>query len=222
MSSQSIEKLQTKIGHIFHDPLLLQTALTHSSTGAGKNYERLEFLGDRVLGLVVAQILYEKFPTEPEGHLAKRLAALVQGSFLAQIAREMKLGEYIDFSHAEAAAGGGDNDNILADVFESLIGALYLDSGFEACEKLITALWGDRFDTMKKPPQHPKTQLQEWAQSKGLELPRYKIVGQSGPDHAPVFDVQLIVDGHAPVNAQAPSRQQAEKLAAMAFLDGLK
>lgn len=216
---QDLEKL---IGHTFNDPILLKTALTHSSKGAPINYERLEFLGDRVLGLVVAQTLYQKFPTEPEGHLAKRLAALVQGTFLAEIAREMQLGNYIEFSDAEAAAGGSENENILADVFESLIGALYLDSNFETCDALITKLWADRFDTMEKPPQHPKTQIQEWAQSKGLPLPHYKIIGQSGPDHAPVFDVELKVEGYDPVIAQAPSRQLAEKLAATAFMESLK
>lgn len=219
---KSHTELEQKIGHVFGNQTLLKTALTHSSTGALANYERLEFLGDRVLGLVVAQVLYEKFPAEPEGHLAKRLAALVQGSFLAQIAREMHLGDYIDFSGAEAAAGGAENENILADVFESLIGALYLDSGFKTCHALIIKLWGDRFDSMKTPPQHPKTTLQEWTQSKNLPLPSYKIIDQSGPDHAPVFDVKLSVQGYEPVHAKAASRQEAEKLAAAAFLEKLK
>ncbi len=213
--------LEEQIGYRFKDQALLKTALTHSSTGAKANYERLEFLGDRVLGLVVAETLYQKFPNEPEGHLAKRLAALVQGRFLAEISREMQLGQYIEFSDAEKSAGGDENDNILADVFESLIGALYLDSDYKTCRDLITRLWDDRFDTMKTPPQHPKTAVQEWAQSKNLPLPKYKIVDQSGPDHAPIFDVELCVDGYAPVKAQATSRQEAEKLAAAAFLETL-
>lgn len=214
-----LRDLQKLIDHEFSNLGLLEIALTHSSTGAKRNYERLEFLGDRVLGLAVSETLYQKFPDEPEGHLAKRLAALVQGSFLAEISREMGLGKFIIFSEAESAAGGAENDNILADVFESMIGALYLDSDYETCRDLIHKLWGDRFDTMKKPPQHPKTRLQEWAQSKNLPLPRYEIAGQSGPDHAPIFDIRLTIKDYDPITVQGPSRQEAEKLAAKTFLD---
>lgn len=210
--------LQEIIGHNFKDETLLKTALTHSSTGARHNYERLEFLGDRVLGLVVSETLYEKFPDEPEGHLAKRLSALVQGSFLAQISREIGLGQYIIFSESEAASGGAENENILADVFESVIGALYLDSNYDTCRNLIKKLWGDRFDIMEKPPQHPKTKLQEWAQSKNLPLPKYKIIKQSGPDHAPVFELSLSLDGYEDIIVTGPSRQEAEKQAAFAFI----
>ncbi|NCT41254.1 MAG: ribonuclease III [Alphaproteobacteria bacterium] len=211
--------LQEKIGHTFTNINLLEVAFTHSSTGAKHNYERLEFLGDRVLGLAVSETLYEKFPNEPEGHLAKRLSALVQGSFLAIIAREMQLGQYIIFSDAESACGGAENDNILADVFESMIGALYLDSDYETCRALIRKLWADRFDTMKKPPQHPKTKLQEWAQSKNLPLPRYEIAAQSGPDHAPIFDIKLTIEGFDNITVQGPSRQEAEKRVATAFIE---
>ncbi|MFK7840446.1 MAG: ribonuclease III [Bdellovibrionales bacterium] len=211
--------LQEQINYTFQNLNLLEIAFTHSSTGAKHNYERLEFLGDRVLGLTVSETLYKKFPNEPEGHLAKRLSALVQGSFLAQIAREMELGQYIVFSDSESASGGADNDNILADVFESMIGALYLDSNYETCRDLICKLWGDRFDTMKKPPQHPKTRLQEWAQSKNLHLPRYEIAAQSGPDHAPVFDISLKIEGYESVTVQGPSRQEAEKRAAQTFIE---
>ena len=140
-----------------------------------------------MLGLSIAELLYERFPAEPEGDLAKRLAALVQGKQLAHIARKINLGDYIDFSDAERSAGGAENDNILADVFESVLGALYLDTGYEKCRALIERLWEDSFYDMKAPPQHPKTALQEWAQGKSLPLPEYKIIKQSGPDHAPVF-----------------------------------
>ena len=197
---------------------MIRVALTHSSAAAGYNYERLEFLGDRVLGLVIAELLYTRFPKEPEGDLAKRLAALVQGSFLAKISQELELGAYITLSDAEAQAGGAENDNILADIFESLIGALYLDGGFEKCQKLIHELWADRLDVMKEPPQHPKTQVQEWTQAQGLGLPEYRIVAQSGPDHAPVFDIELRVEGFDPIVAQGKSRQNAEKEAAREFM----
>ena len=222
MSLLSFQKLEERIGHVFQDPALLKIALTHSSTGADDNYERLEFLGDRVLGLIVAELLYQRFPQEAEGDLAKRLAALVQGSFLAQIAQEMDLGAYIDFSDGEAQAGGAENENILADVFEALIGALYLDGGFHKCQSLIDELWQGRLDIMKEPPQHPKTQIQEWAQAQGLPLPIYKIAAQSGPDHAPVFDVELSVEGYPGVIAQGKSRQAAEKEAARAFIKTLQ
>lgn len=215
----ALNALQDQIGHTFKNPALLKTAMTHSSTGAKSNYERLEFLGDRVLGLTVSETLYAKFPSEPEGHLAKRLSALVQGTFLAQISREMDLGKFIIFSEAESASGGAENDNILADVFESLIGALYLDTDYETCRALIQKLWGDRFDTMKKPPQHPKTRLQEWAQSQNLPLPLYKISDQSGPDHAPIFDICLTIKGYEDVIVKGSSRQEAEKLAASTFIE---
>lgn len=220
--TKALSILETRIGHTFSDKSVIEMALTHSSVGNKANYERLEFLGDRVLGLVIAKLLYNRFPNEPEGDLAKRLAALVQGEFLAEIAKEIELGALIDFSEAEAQSGGSDNDNILADVFESLIGALYLDSGFEKCEELITSLWGERLDVMIKPPQHPKTQVQEWAQSQGHPLPEYTISNQSGPDHAPVFEITLSVQGYDTIKAEGKSRQAAEKSAAQMFWDSLK
>ncbi|MBX2835111.1 MAG: ribonuclease III [Micavibrio sp.] len=217
-----IKALEELLNHSFSDRQTLETALTHSSTGAKHNYERLEFLGDRVLGLVIAELLYARFPKENEGDMAKRLAALVQGEFLASIAREIDLGRFIRFSESEAASGGGDNDHILADVFESTIGALYLDSGFEKCRLFIEKLWGQRLDVMVKPPQHPKTRVQEWAQAESLPLPEYTIVAQDGPDHAPIFHVELKVEGFDPVTAQGRSRQVAEKEAATAFMNSLK
>lgn len=217
--SASLVELQDMIGHRFADEALLSVALTHSSTGKDQNYERLEFLGDRVLGLTIAEFLYTRFPDEDEGDLAKRLSALVQGSFLAKIAQDINLGQYIDFSDAERDSGGAENDHILADVFEAILGALYLDAGLAPCQDWIKRLWKDDFFTMEEPPQHPKTALQEWAQGKGLDLPQYKIVRQSGPDHAPVFDVRLTVEGFEAVMAQGRSRQEAEKAAATTFLD---
>lgn len=206
------------IGYTFKDKALLDLALTHASTASGQTYERLEFLGDRVLGLAVAETLYTKFPKEPEGDLARRLSALVQGATLAQIAREYDLGSHIQLSEAERNSGGADNDHILADVIEAILGALYLEAGYPACRDAIIRLWGDRFYKMTEPPQHPKTRVQEWAQSKGIKLPAYDIVGQSGPDHAPIFEVRLSVEGYPPVSAQGRSRQEAEKRAANAFM----
>jgi len=219
MQTETLERL---IGHSFKNKALLQMALTHSSMGQGDNYERLEFLGDRVLGLIVAELLYHRFPTEQEGDLAKRLAALVQGSFLAEKAQDIHLGDYILFSDSEASSGGAENQNILADVFEALLGALYLDAGFESCKTLVQAVLGEKLDIMIKPPQHPKTRLQEWAQGQGLALPVYKITDQHGPDHAPLFDIELHVQGYKPFTAQGRSRQMAEKEVAHIFLEHLE
>lgn len=217
-----LEKLEHEIGYVFRDKALLTRALTHSSSGQPENYERLEFLGDRVLGLVIAALLYEKFPNEKEGDLAKRLASLVQGMTLARHARKIGLGAYIAMSPSERDAGGAENDHILADVFEALIGGMYLDGGFEPCKTLILTQWADVLYTMKNPPQHPKTALQEWLQAKGLPLPIYEIIGQSGPDHAPVFEVELRIKAMAPVRASGRSRAEAETRAAKIFIQDIK
>lgn len=214
-----IAELEALVGHSFSDQALPALALTHASMGTGKTYERLEFLGDRVLGMVVAEKLYAMFPNEPEGDLARRLSALVQGETLAQIAREHEIGAYIQLSESERGNNGGcENDHILADVVEALLGALYLDGGYAPCERFITQLWGDRFYKMTSPPQHPKTQVQEWAQGRSLALPVYEIVNQTGPDHAPVFEVRLSIQGFEPAIGQGKSRQEAEKRAARAFM----
>lgn len=215
---ENLAALQQKTGHTFNDQSLLVRALTHSSTASDESYERLEFLGDRVLGLVVAEILFTKFPNEPEGDLARRLSALVQGTWLAKMGALIDLGAYMNFSDSERAAGGGQNDNIIADGMEALIGAMYLDAGLAQCRTFIETLWGDNFETMTRPPQHPKTEIQEWAQAQGLPLPQYEITGQSGPDHAPVFSLTLHVHGYSPINAEGKSRGAAEKAAAKIFL----
>ena len=214
--------LEDIIGHSFTNKALLETALTHSSTGEEYSYERLEFLGDRVLGLVIASLLFRDFPNEKEGDMAKRLAYLVQGQTLADLSSRLSLADFIIFSEAEAAAGGAENEHILADVFEAIIGALYLDAGLEPCRILIETHWADVLHTMKKPPQHPKTALQEWAQGEGLQLPIYDIIGQDGPDHAPVFKIRLSVSGHDEVIATGRSRAEAEKNAAQEFVSGIE
>lgn len=220
-----VNKIQDKLDYSFQDPARLEKALTHASAGgseAGDNYERLEFLGDRVLGLVMAHILYEAFPDEPEGHLAKRHAALVQGQTLAEIARELDLGPVIHLSEAERLAGGAENDNILADIVEAIIGALYLDGGLAPCAKLIRALWGDRVNILQSPPRDPKTALQEWAQGRGLPLPLYEELSRTGPDHAPEFEIQVTVEGFAPARAKGASRRATEKQAAAELLERLE
>lgn len=222
MTENKLSQFQDKIAYRFTRPSLLEAAMTHASTGAEQNYERLEFLGDRVLGLVMAEILFQFFPQEAEGDLAKRHAALVQGKLLAEVARTLDLGTYMLLSDAERSAGGGDNDNMLADGLEALIGALYLDGGLALCQKLIALWWGERVQIMSDPPQDPKTALQEWAQGRGLPLPLYELVGRTGPDHAPAFTIQVTVQGYEAGQAIGSSRRTAEKEAARILLERLE
>ena len=223
--SDKLDALQSRLGCRFASLEGLRLALTHSSAGGkeggGGNYERLEFLGDRVLGLVVAALLYQMFPDEQEGHLAKRHAALVQGATLARIARDAGLGDAMTFSGAERAAGGAQNDHILADGIEAVIGALYLDGGLAPCHDLIARLWQPYLLSESAPPQDPKTTLQEWAQGRGLPLPLYEVAGRTGPDHVPLFEIRVTVQGYDPVHAQGASRRAAEKEAARMLLERL-
>ncbi len=218
MTHKSTRHLEDVIGHRFADATLLETALTHASRGNAANYERLEFLGDRVLSLVIAELIYKAYPAETEGDLARRHAVLVQAETLAGIARALDLGSCMRFSDAERAAGGAANENILADGFEALIGALYLDAGLEPCARLIAGLWQEPLRTMTAPPRDSKTALQEWAQGRGLKLPVYSVAVREGPDHAPLFHVDVAVEGFAPARAQGSSRRAAEKEAARLLL----
>ena len=222
MSKINYEKIENIIGYSFKDRHLLERALTHSSTGEEYSYQRLEFLGDRVLGLVIADALFKKFRLENEGGLAKRHTALVQGSTLAVIGQAHGFNEFILFSDAEKQAGGHKNENIISDVVESLLGALYLDGGYDVVYDVIIRLWGDNIETLEKAPQDPKTELQEWAQAKGLSLPLYEIIDRQGPDHAPVFTVKLSVEGFDSIQEEGPSRRQAEKTAARKMVKVLK
>jgi ribonuclease III len=171
---------------------------------------------------VIAHILWETFPDESEGDLAKRHAALVQGKMLAKLARLVKLGDAMQLSDAERAAGGSENDNILADGLEGVIGALYIDGGLEPAKNVITRLWGNSIHIMKAPPQDPKTALQEWAQARGLPLPVYELMGKDGPDHAPTFEIKVTVFGYPPWSSRGSSRRKAEKDAAAMLLAHLK
>lgn len=220
--SDNFKKIQMVIGYQFKDEHLLERALTHSSTNDDYNYQRLEFLGDRVLGLVMAHALFEEFRGENEGGLAKRHTALVQGTTCTVIGKTHNIGDFIILSASEKEAGVHLNENIIADVVESLIGAVFIDGGFETAQKVILALWGDTIKTLEEAPQDPKTELQEWVQARGLNLPHYEIIDKSGPDHAPNFIVQLSIDGFDVVQATASSRRQAEKNVARDMLKILK
>ena len=182
------------------------------------SYERLEFLGDRVLSLVIAKLLLERFPAESEGDLAKRHAELVRRGSLVEVASALDLGEYLIFSRAEAATGARNKPAILADACEALIGALYLDGGMNPAEKFITGAWEAKIGRHATPPIDAKTRLQEWAQAEGFSLPAYTIIERDGPSHKPLFTVEVQVQNHSPVKARGPSKRAAERSAAEALL----
>lgn len=228
------EDLAQVIGYAFGRPELLKEALTHPSAlgpehgrgrrrrpTANRGYERLEFLGDRVLGLVIADLLWRRFESEPEGHLTRRLTHLVRREALARVADALGLGTHLVLSRAEAAAGAAGNPGILADVCEAVIAAIYLDGGFEAASAFVRRFWEPLLDEMDEPPRDPKTALQEWAQARGLALPAYELVGTSGPDHAPLFTVAASVAGRERAMATAPSKRIAEAGAAAMLLERL-
>jgi ribonuclease-3 len=222
MSEAQFQKLEEIIDYNFKDSHFLERALTHSSTNDDYNYQRLEFLGDRVLGLVMAHALFEEFRGENEGGLAKRHTALVQGTTCSFIGQKYNIAEFIILSDSEKEAGVHLNESIIADVVESMIGAIYIDGGYEEAQRVLLHLWGDMVQTLKDVPQDPKTELQEWVQARGLELPQYKIIDKSGPDHAPLFSIQLKIEGFDPVVSKGTSRRQTEKLAAKEMLKKLK
>lgn len=219
-----MDKLTAITGHTFRDPALLRLALTHrSAAGKGREtYERLEFLGDRVLALVIADLLYKAYPSEDEGALAKRLVDLVRRETLAEIAQSLGLPALIELSRGEEDAGGRDNPAILADVCEAMIGALYLDGGLEMARSFIRRNWSDRMASTPEPPKDAKTALQEWAQGRGLELPDYREIERSGPDHAPLFTIEVCVDDFPPERGEGPTKRAAEQVAAERLLARLE
>jgi ribonuclease-3 len=212
---------QDRLGYHFTNPENLERALTHSSRGV-ENYERLEFLGDRVLGLVIAEILYRCFPFEKEGSLARRHSALACTETLAKTARDLDVPSVVIASSAELASGGNKQDNLLADCMEAIIGAIFIDKGYVPCQEVITSLWGDKIYTLSQPPVDSKTALQEWAQARALPVPVYEIVERSGPDHAPQFKVRVTLKGIEPMDAMGTTRRAAEKNVAQMMLDKLQ
>ncbi len=211
------------LGHHFAKPSLLTESLTHRSAVVANGpykygYERLEFLGDRVLGLVIADLLLERFPNESEGALARRFNALVQGETLADVAAEIDLGAYLIMAAGEDQAGGRDNKSILSDVCEAVIAALFLDGGLEVAAQFIRRYWSPMLIQAKRPKRDGKTRLQEWAQSRGLPLPDYKMLSREGPPHNPIFVVRVVVDGAGEADGQGSSKRMAEQAAAEALL----
>jgi ribonuclease III len=218
--------IEARLGHQFADRAFLTEALTHSSaTGrhrARRSNERLEFLGDRVLGLVIADLLITRYPAEGEGDLSRRHAALVRRETLAEVGRELGAARWLVVGRSEEEAGGRVNPALLANVVEALIGALYLDAGLAGAERFIWQHWGPRLESMAVPPRDAKTTLQEWAQSRGLGLPTYEVAAVAGPAHAPRFDVSVSLAGFAPGRAVAGSKRAAEQAAAEQLLARLE
>ncbi|MDR3448432.1 MAG: ribonuclease III [Alphaproteobacteria bacterium] len=232
--------LAEKLGHKFKEPRLLEDALTHPSLAGSRPrkrgampYERLEFLGDRVLGLAIAEWLFETFPQADEGEMAKRHAALVNREALRAVAQEIGLGQYVRLARGEDVSGivppgtkpdaGAARKNLatLPDAMEAVIGALYLDGGFDPARAFIHKYW-QRDIAVTETPADPKTTLQEWAQGQGLPLPVYRVIEHSGPAHAPKFLIEASVKGHPPVQCQGDSKREAQKAAAAQLLEQVR
>jgi ribonuclease III len=225
--ASDLQALGATLGHRFADPSLLKEALTHVSAASGRagrprGYERLEFLGDRVLGLVVAEMLWRRFPDEAEGPLTKRLTHLVRREALIEVAQEVGLGPYILAAGGEDMAEGRAGGGVLADVCEAVIAALYLDGGLPAAQAFIHRRWETRLAAAVQPPRDPKTSLQEWAQARGRALPRYTMMQIEGPPHRRVFTVSVEVDGAEPCSGTGMSRRAAETNAAAVLLARLE
>ncbi len=210
-----------EIGYKFKDKSLYTQAMTHTSAAktAGESNERLEFIGDRVLNMLVAELLYELFPQEREGHLARRLTNLVCAPALQEVAIEIGLATDLRLSAGEAGTGGHQKMNVLADACEALVAAIYMDGGLDAARAFVRAYWTDRATADRKPVQDAKSALQEWAQGKGLPLPFYEIVERSGPDHAPHFIISVSVEGFAAAQGEGINKRDAEKAAAEILLN---
>ena len=213
--------VRDKLGHDPNDVRLFELALTHSSVGGG-SYERLEFLGDRVLGLVIAHALYERYPNEPEGNLSKRYNALVDRETCAENGREIGVPALVRLGKQAREDGASQSENVVGDVVEALIGALYLDGGMEAAEHFILQLWEPDVSSQRRAPQHPKSALQELAAAKGVKAPAYDVVARTGAHHTPKFTVRVTVPRLGEATADGTSKQEAETAAAAALLSQLK
>ncbi len=222
--SRKATEVEKAIGYGFKDRRLLTTALTHSSargaTPMRGDYERLEFLGDRVLGLAIAEMVSQAFPAASEGELARKFNQLVRGGTCALVAARIGLGAQLVLSESEAVHGGRGKETILADAMEAVLGAIFLEAGFDVARGVVGKLWTPLLEGLPEVAVDPKSALQEWAQAKGLALPDYKEKARKGPDHAPKFMSEVKVVGYAPALGEGTSKRAAEQAAATAFLKG--
>ena len=217
-SEDGRDRLEAALGHVFSDKNLMQMALTHASAPSGQNYERLEFLGDRVLGLILAKEYFYRCPDDDEGQLSLRLHALARQSALVEIARKIDLAPLIG---VQPGMDVSQNDSILSDVVESLIAALYLDAGMEVSESFVRRYWSFEIGPISDREKDAKSRLQEVAMERGLDLPKYQLVERTGPDHAPQMTYEVYLNGLAPVRATAGNRKSAEQQAATVMLENL-
>lgn len=222
--SAELRAFQDRLGYTFNQPELLARAVTHASMSSANrdDNQRLEFLGDRVLGLVMAEALLALDPQATEGQLAPRFNALVRKETCADVAREIDLGAVLRLGRSEMLSGGRRKQALLGDAIEAVIAAIYLDSGFDAARSVIRTLWGARMHEVEEDARDPKTALQEWAQARGLKPPRYEEVKRDGPDHAPVFTIAAKLSTGDQEVATAGSKRQAEQAAASALLSKLE
>jgi ribonuclease-3 len=226
--SAATEALQRHIGHQFSDKALLELALTHSSVGKGgprrpPDNERLEFLGDRVLGLAIAQVLMEADAGADAGAMTKRFGSLVSGAACARVARAIGLGDALRMDGGDSRRGGRDLDTPLADACEALIAALYIELGFDGAAAVVRRLWAPLLAERHDPATaNPKSALQEWAASMGRQPPAYRLISRTGPDHGPSFVVEVTVEGEPPATGEGGSLQAAQKSGALALLERVK
>jgi ribonuclease III len=206
------------LGRAPKDSKLFERALTHGSH-SGETYERLEFLGDRVLGLVVATWLYERFPSEPEGKMSRRYNALVERETCAEVGHALDLPRYIRLGRQARENRANLSENVVGDVVEAILGAIYLDGGLELADRFIRTNWAPFLDIQKRAPVHPKSALQERAAARNLGVPLYELVGRFGAHHAPRFKVKVSLGRHGEAEAEGASKQEAETAAAAALLD---
>lgn len=219
--STDMKAFEKRLGHRFSNPELLVRALTHGSVSSSTrpDNQRLEFLGDRVLGLVMATALLEADQKATEGQLAPRFNALVRKETCADVARQIDIGAVLKLGRSEMLSGGRRKQALLGDAMEAVIAAVYRDAGFEAAQKVILSLWGDRIHTVEADARDAKTSLQEWAQARGQKPPAYVEISRNGPDHAPVFTIAARLQDGSEAQATAGSKRQAEQAAAQALLD---
>jgi ribonuclease-3 len=219
-----LQAFQGRLGHRFVKPELLVRAVTHASIGTATrpDNQRLEFLGDRVLGLVMAEALLSADAVAREGQLAPRFNALVRKETCADVAREVGLGDVLKLGRSEMLTGGRRKEALLGDAMEAVIAAVYQDAGFEAARALVLRLWGGRIAAVEPDARDAKTSLQEWAQARGMPPPVYDEAGRSGPDHAPVFTVRVVLESGEAEEATAGSKRVAEQAAAKALLERME
>jgi ribonuclease-3 len=221
MSGEIGAFVRERLGHEAKDARLFELAFTHSSVGKD-SYERLEFLGDRVLGMVIARALYERYPKEPEGNLSKRYNALVDRETCAEVGRDIGVPKLVRLGKQAREDGASQSENVVGDVVEALIGALLLDEGLATAERFILATWEPYLTSQRRAPQHPKSALQELAAAKGSKTPVYEVVARTGAHHAPKFTIRVTVPKLGEATAEGSSKQEAETAAAAALLSQLQ